>query len=109
MAADYKTKNSYSVDELIRSAIKTHPNIKIYEQLLRGSSARVDTAKWAYFPTPRASAYRTDNGEQGLTLALSQPIWTGGKLNAKHNAAVLRKKHQDLSLEKTPISWCRPS
>jgi len=92
LAADYKTKNSYSVDELIRSAVKTHPNIKIYEQLLRGSSARVDTAKWAYFPTPRASAYRTDNGEQGLTLALSQPLWTGGKLNAKHNAAVASEK-----------------
>ncbi|MBN2767845.1 MAG: TolC family protein [Campylobacterales bacterium] len=92
LSADYDAKSSYSVDELIRSTVKTHPNIKIYEQLLRGSTARVNGAMWSYFPTPRASAYRTDKGVEGLTLAVSQPIWTGGKLNAKHNSAVASEK-----------------
>ena len=90
--ASYNEKRSYSVDELIRSAIKTHPNIKIYEQLLKGSSARADTAKWGYFPTPQASAYRTDEGEQGITLAVSQPLWTGGKLSSKRKAALASEK-----------------
>lgn len=89
---------AYSPDALIDMALKTHPNMKAYEQIVKGAKAQTKGAKWNYFPTPSASAYSTRNGRYGTTLALEQPIWTGGKIDAAYDMAVGQEKEAEFML-----------
>jgi len=82
----------YSPDSLIEMALKTHPNMKMYEEIVKGAQAQTKGAKWNYFPTPSASAYSTQNGRYGTTLAIEQPLWTGGKIDAAYDMAVGQEK-----------------
>lgn len=76
---------------LIGQAIASHPSVQSQELLVHVANAGVDSARWHYFPTPSASvqqvgANASDANYQGdarvSTLAVSQPLWTWGRLTA---------------------------
>lgn len=79
------------LDQLITSALASHPSAQIQRELEESAQSGVESARWQYFPTPsvaieNANTRAADPSYQGSstvsTLRLQQPIWTGGRLTA---------------------------
>ncbi len=80
-----------TLEDLIGSAIHSHPSVKSLQALKNGMDAGVDIARWQFFPTPsitaqRVSASSDDTSYQGddqvILMSLEQPLWTGGRMTA---------------------------
>lgn len=90
----------WSMSRLILAAQAHHPSVRSQQQLLAAAEAGVQSARWQYFPTPsisvQAAAAGQDQaqypGDRTVTvLALSQPLWTWGRLDAgQHRAQAQR-------------------
>lgn len=90
-----------SLEQLISDALLDHPAIQNQKAQKAAAEANVETAKWQFYPTPSINVQskysaKTDRSYQGdpasATLALQQPLWTGGQLTAglnKANASVV--------------------
>ncbi|MGW8168566.1 MAG: TolC family protein [Sulfurovaceae bacterium] len=91
----------YSVNDLVAMTIKSHPSIKMQEQVIRGANAQVQGAMWNYFPTPSISVNQGVNKDKlwGGTAAIEQPIWTGGKISSTYDMAVANKHNSEYGLE----------
>lgn len=89
----------HSINDLIVMAINTHPSIKLQQQIIKGANAQVDEAMWNYFPTPSISSFETAKRVHGATLAIEQPLLTGGKLNANYDLAFANKKSSEFALK----------
>ncbi|MDP2786705.1 MAG: TolC family protein [Pseudomonadota bacterium] len=85
-----------ALEQLIASALSSHPSAQVQRALTASAQAGVDSARWQYYPTPSvaiesAHASASDSAYQGdgvvSTLRLQQPIWTGGRLTAGMNKA----------------------
>lgn len=86
----------WSLARLIQAAQASHPSVRSQQALLAAAEAGVASARWQYFPTPSisvqaASAGQGDTqygGDRSVTvLALSQPLWTWGRLDAGQERA----------------------
>ena len=91
----------YSVNDLVAMTIKSHPSIKMQEQVIRGANAQVQGAMWNYFPTPSISVNQGVNKDKlwGGTAAIEQPLWTGGKISSTYDMAVANKHNSEYGLE----------
>jgi len=92
---------TYSVNDLVTMTIKSHPSIKMQEQVIRGANAQVQGAMWNYFPTPSISVNQGVNKDKlwGGTAAIEQPLWTGGKISSTYDMAVANKHNSEYGLE----------
>ena len=79
------------LSSLIALTIGTHPVIQVQNSLLAAAQQGVSNARWQYFPTPSISVQgaqvsRSDPAYSGdsrvAILALTQPLWTGGRIEA---------------------------
>ena len=79
------------LEQLINSALASHPSAQGQRALVQSAAANVDSAQWQFYPTPSvsietANASATDRLYQGdnrvSTARLQQPLWTGGRLTA---------------------------
>ena len=93
-------KDSYRVNELVSMVIKNHPNIKMQEHMIRGADAQIESAKWNYFPTLSFSANQGVNQNKAWdgTAVVSQPLWTGGKLDATYDMAIANRYNSESGL-----------
>ncbi|MFT7879599.1 MAG: TolC family protein [Sulfurimonas sp.] len=93
-------KYSYHVNELVSMVIKNHPSIKMQEHMIKGADAQVESAKWNYFPTVSFSANQGVNQEKlwDGTAVVSQPLWTGGKLDANYDMAIANRDNSKSGL-----------
>jgi adhesin transport system outer membrane protein len=93
-------KDSYHVNELVSMVIKNHPNIKMQEHMIRGADAQIESAKWNYFPTLSFSANQGVNQNKAWdgTAVVSQPLWTGGKLDATYDMAIANRYNSESGL-----------
>lgn len=77
--------------ELIAHAAERHPTVAAQSALFNAAQQGVSNARWQYFPTPSISvqgakaggadaAYSGDS--RVAVLALTQPLWTGGRIEA---------------------------
>lgn len=92
---------AYRVNDLVTMTIKSHPSIKMQEQVIRGANAQVQGAMWNYFPTPSISVNQGVNKDKlwGGTAAIEQPLWTGGKISSTYDMAVANKHDSEYGLE----------
>lgn len=79
------------LEQLMATALATHPASQGQRALVRSAQAGVDGAQWQFYPTPSVSvetaqASASDSAYQGdgrvAILRLQQPLWTGGRLTA---------------------------
>ena len=93
-------KETYRVNELVSMVIKNHPSIKMQEHMIRGADAQIESAKWNYFPTVSFSANQGVNQDKlwDGTAVVSQPLWTGGKLDANYDMAVANRYNSESGL-----------
>ena len=77
--------------QLIDQALAGHPAVQSQRSLLGAAQESVRSARWQYFPTPSVSVQsaQTSNADpayagdaQVAVLALTQPLWTGGRIQA---------------------------
>jgi adhesin transport system outer membrane protein len=77
--------------DLLFNAVATHPSIQTSKALIGAAQQGLSNARWQYFPTPSlsvqsAKASSTDTSYAGdarvTVLALTQPLWTGGRIEA---------------------------
>jgi outer membrane protein, adhesin transport system len=77
--------------DLLFNAVATHPSIQTQQALIGAAQQGLSNARWQYFPTPSlsvqsAKASSTDTtyaGDARVTvLALNQPLWSGGRIEA---------------------------
>ncbi|WP_396441015.1 TolC family protein [Limnohabitans sp.] len=84
-------QTGHALPDLLAMAVTTHPTIQTQQALIGAAQQGVSNARWQYFPTPSLSAQSakassTDTSYAGDTnvtvLALTQPLWSGGRIEA---------------------------
>ena len=77
--------------ELVTMVVNSHPTVQAQQSLVGAALDNVSNARWQYFPTPSisvqgAQASGSDPAYSGdsrvAVLALTQPLWTGGRIEA---------------------------
>ncbi len=100
------------LEQLINSALASHPSAQGQRALVQSAAASVDSANWQFYPTPSvsiesANASATDRLYQGdnrvSTVRLQQPLWTGGRLTAGMDKAAAGLVASQASLEEVRL------
>jgi adhesin transport system outer membrane protein len=89
--AQADTPAQWDLSHLLWIAAHSHPSVAAQQALVGAAQQGVTNARWQYFPTPSisvqgAKASSIDPsyaGDSSVTvLALTQPLWTGGRIEA---------------------------
>ena len=80
------------IPTLIREAYVHYPSISASEKALLGAHAQVKAAKWNYFPSLSVDLSQGRSGHRGETYRIDQPLWTGGKIDAKRDLAYAQEE-----------------
>ena len=100
------------LEQLINSALASHPSAQGQRALVQSAAASVESANWQFYPTPSvsiesANASATDRLYQGdnrvSTVRLQQPLWTGGRLTAGMDKAAAGLVASQASLEEVRL------
>ena len=100
------------LEQLIATALASHPSAQGQRALVQSAEAGVDTARWQFYPTPSVSvetakASTTDRlfqGDNHVSIArLQQPLWTGGRLTAGMDKATAGLIVSQASLEEVRL------
>ena len=100
------------LEQLIASALASHPSAQGQRALVQSAEAGVDSARWQFYPTPSVSvetanasaAGRLYEGDNRVsTLRLQQPLWTGGRLSAGMDKAAAGLVVSQASLEEVRL------
>ena len=96
--------------DLLSLAVDSHPSVQSQLSLLGAAEEAVNSALWQYYPTPSVSVQNTLNpqtvagfsGDSRVTvLALTQPLWTGGRIEAGVDKAQAYAQGASASLAET--------
>ncbi|MRR50591.1 MAG: TolC family protein [Rhodocyclaceae bacterium] len=86
------------IDRLLLQAMKQHPSVISATSLALGARADVEVARWQRWPTLSASAEMVEGRGVG-SLALNQPLWTGGALTARIRSTEATSQAAELDVE----------
>lgn len=81
-------RDTIDINEMIYQAIQTHPLVSAARSDEQATLEGVNAAKLGLLPTPSFSTGRDPTNGLTSTLAIRQPLWTGGKLTASVNQAI---------------------
>lgn len=94
------TSTRLTLEHFIDATLQSHPTIKASRQVIKSAEAGVEGAKWNYFPTPSVELSQA-SGRSGTTLRLDQPLWSGGKIDAAYDIALLQKSESEFTLQES--------
>ena len=106
-SAQTDPKLRLGLHDLLSLAVASHPSVQSQMALVGAAKAGVSSARWQYFPTPSVSVQNSLNpqsvagfsGDSRVTvLALTQPLYTGGRLQAGVDKAEAVAKGASASL-----------
>ena len=109
-AQNFPSAGSPVLLHLIQDTVGAHPAVKAQRNLMGAAQEAVSGARWQYFPTPSISvqgvkARGTDMAYAGdprvAVLGISQPLWTGGRIEAGIHKAQAQAVGASASLEET--------
>lgn len=78
-------------------AIQTHPSVASKRAGLNAAEAEIQAARYQYYPTPSLQL-RQNRSERSTVLALQQPLWAGGRIDAGLDAASARANAASASI-----------
>ncbi|STZ14144.1 type I secretion outer membrane protein, TolC family [Moraxella caviae] len=84
--------NPLEVNGLIGHAVQTHPLVGAARADKDAAAEGVTAAKLGLLPTPSLSTQHAGNDGTITSLAIRQPLWTGGRLTADINRAMYDDK-----------------
>lgn len=82
------SRNPHTLSGLLLQTLMTHPSLAARESERGAARAELQSARWLYWPTPSLGLEQSDRpamlgGDRQVRVAsLSQPVWTGGRLDA---------------------------
>lgn len=94
--------NGQGLSQLVDEAIRQHPSIAAARYQIESGQAGIRAAKSQFYPTP--SLQRQQDKEEGdsvIVVALQQPLWAGGRLDAGVDAANARAEAANFSASDT--------
>ena len=72
-----------TLDKLLADAIATNPAVKVQRAQVDAAKSAFSSANWKKFPSASAGVEQnTDTYDATAVIAIEQPLWTGGKLDA---------------------------
>lgn len=75
--------NEETLDKLLSDAIATNPAIKVQRAQVDAAKSALSSANWKKFPSASVGVEQnTDTYDATAIVAVEQPLWTGGKLDA---------------------------
>ena len=89
--AQTATVQPWGLHELLSGVMDSHPAVQAQKALVGAAQQGVSNARWQYFPTPSISVQGAKAGSADIAyagdsrvtvLALTQPLWTGGRIEA---------------------------
>lgn len=89
--------HAVGLDQLIAQSIQNHPSVAAAHAQLGAARADIDAARAQYYPTPSVQILQ-DQGQSSTVLALQQPLWTGGRIDAGLDAAQSRANAAQVSI-----------
>lgn len=84
--------NPLDLDALLLRATQTHPLVNAAKADEMASAEGVRAAKLGMLPTPTMSVGHDKNDGLISTVAIRQPLWTGGRLTAQINQSMYDNK-----------------
>ena len=90
-------KATLSLEQFITLAIQTHPSVASKRAGLNAAEAEIQAARYQYYPTPSLQL-RQNRSERSTVLALQQPLWAGGRIDAGLDAASARANAASASI-----------
>jgi adhesin transport system outer membrane protein len=99
-SASSGASSSWSLDRLLAQAAESNPQVLSQSDGARASAYEVSAARWEYFPSPSIESERGRHGYVA-TGALTQPVWTFGRIGASVGAAKARLSAAEASIEAT--------
>jgi len=90
-------QHGLTLDQLIAQSIRNHPSIAAARAELGAAQAEVGAARSQYFPTPSVQVLQ-DKDDSTTVLALQQPLWAAGRLDAGLDAAQSRANAGQVSI-----------
>lgn len=79
-------------------AILAHPGVAARRAELGAAQAEVEAARWQYYPTPSVQLREQDKGGTATVVAVQQPLWAAGRLDAGLDAANSRARSASVSI-----------
>lgn len=98
-----RTDTKYGLDSLVDLTIRNHPSVASRRADQLAAQAGVDAARQAFYPTPSAQVQQ-GRSNQTMVLALQQPLWTGGRLQAGLNAADAHARSTGVGVSETQLA-----
>lgn len=97
-----------TLDQAIQLSLTSHPSIKTKQSEYESAQSDLDSAKWARWPSVSLQTQRSDkiqgyDDRYGATLAVRQPIFTGGKITSEINSADAKVQGTEQSIAETRI------
>jgi adhesin transport system outer membrane protein len=86
----YLTDDVWSLERLAVETLATYPSVMGQLREVDAARADFDAARWQRYPSPELQLSRDDTGESNVIVALQQPLWTGGRIQAGIRAAEAR-------------------
>ncbi len=95
-----QTPSAPSIQELVSSALATHPAVRGKRSERNAAESDVEFARRQLWPTPSIGTEFVAGGHT-IVARLSQPLWTGGKLTADIEYAKVLEDRAAVSIEET--------
>lgn len=96
-------EHGVALQRLEAQALAFHPSVLAAQDTLEAVSHEADAARWQFFPTPSLSAKANDS-DASLTVGLSQPIYSGGRLTAQRDQAFAGRRAAQHSLSESRLA-----
>lgn len=92
----------WSLGQMARQALATHPEIVGKQYSLNAAEANVKAAQWQRFPTLAVEGGKANDGNPRFTdVSLTQPIWAGGRISGGIASAEAQKDAASASVDET--------
>ncbi|MES2979825.1 MAG: TolC family protein [Pseudomonadota bacterium] len=88
-------------DEIVSSALTTHPLVMEKQAGQVASRADRDAAEWQRYPSPSIEASTATQGKSASLFRLEQPLWSGGRITANIDTTISRTRVAGAALDET--------
>lgn len=103
LAGAAKAQASWTFDQVLQSALTSHPALRGKRSAQAAARAEQDGAEWQRYPALSVESAQANNGNSGL-VRIEQPLWTGGRITAGINAAGSRLDAAGAALEEEKLN-----
>lgn len=104
LAGAVKAQPSWTFDQLLQSALTSHPALQGKRSAQAAARADQDGAKWQRYPALSVESAAQAGSANASLVRIEQALWTGGRITAGINAAGSRVEAAGAELEEERLN-----